>query len=518
MHGRLLHGFLVVLILLGLTGASWMQGVLNRDREVLGLTRAAPLENAPPVLAFTTVALGGFRGLIANALWIRMDELQQEGKYFEMVQLADWISKLQPNMPQAWVHLAWNMSYNVSVQIPDLPARWPWVRRGIELLRDEGLRYNPHDILIYRELAWHFQHKMGQDLDDAHWIYKRQWAYEMSFLLGDGRPDWNALIHPVTEEQKTRARILREEYKLDPAFMKTVDDRYGPLEWRLPESHAIYWSMLGLENAKTREQLIQLRRGIYQSLHLATIRGRLLSVGSSNEEMKRFELSPNVALAEKADQAYEDQIRDDPEMRGNIQTGHKNFLRDLSWAMYTHNRITDAQKWFTKLKVTYTNAVPSEMTLDDYALARVTEYAGETSRNKTSLMVEGVLQRSLFYLAIGEDDQADGYARLASKIWETYTKGTDYRTMRGNERVRVDRVDLDPLPILRQRMLDQMLDPEAGILDATLAAQLRTALGIPAPLRRPSPPTNAPPSALNPNSRRALPAGPTNTAVQRRVP
>jgi len=131
MHGRVFHGFLLAMILLGLTGASWMQSAMNRDREVLGLTRATPLENAPPVLAFTTVALGGFRGLIANALWIRMDELQQEGKFFEMVQLADWISKLQPTMPQAWVHLAWNMSYNVSVQIQDLPARWPWVRRGI---------------------------------------------------------------------------------------------------------------------------------------------------------------------------------------------------------------------------------------------------------------------------------------------------------------------------------------------------------------------------------------------------
>ena len=149
---------MAALLLVALVGASALQQALNLDRERLGLTRATPLENAPPVLAFTTVALGGFRGLIANALWIRMDELQQDGKYFEMVQLADWISKLQPNIPQVWVHLAWNMSYNVSVQIADLPARWPWVRRGIELLRDEGLRYNPHDPLIYRELAWHFQH------------------------------------------------------------------------------------------------------------------------------------------------------------------------------------------------------------------------------------------------------------------------------------------------------------------------------------------------------------------------
>ena len=34
-------------------------------------TRLTALENAPPMLAFTTVALGGFRGLIANALWVR---------------------------------------------------------------------------------------------------------------------------------------------------------------------------------------------------------------------------------------------------------------------------------------------------------------------------------------------------------------------------------------------------------------------------------------------------------------
>ena len=56
---------------------SFAQRQLNVSREKMGLTRLAPLENAPPVLAFTTVALGGFRGLIANALWIRAIELQE---------------------------------------------------------------------------------------------------------------------------------------------------------------------------------------------------------------------------------------------------------------------------------------------------------------------------------------------------------------------------------------------------------------------------------------------------------
>jgi hypothetical protein len=83
-----------------LIAVSFLQRQLNRQRAVLGLTRVAPLENAPPVLAFTTVALGGFRGLIANALWIRANDLQQEDKFFEQVQLSDWITKLEPSFVQ----------------------------------------------------------------------------------------------------------------------------------------------------------------------------------------------------------------------------------------------------------------------------------------------------------------------------------------------------------------------------------------------------------------------------------
>src|ERR1700744_6024689 len=77
--------------------AAQMQGRLNAQRTNLGLTRLTPLENAPPALAFTSVALGGFRGLIANALWMRANDLQSDDKFFEMVQLSDWITKLEPH-------------------------------------------------------------------------------------------------------------------------------------------------------------------------------------------------------------------------------------------------------------------------------------------------------------------------------------------------------------------------------------------------------------------------------------
>ena len=161
---KMLHGVIIVVMMFAV---SKTQRHLNQQRETLGLTRGvAALENAPPVLMFTTVALGGFRGLIANALWIRANDMQESGKYFEMVQLADWITKLQPTIVTVWVHQAWNMAYNITVKFPDHKDRWTWVKRAIELLRDNAIKYNPKEPLLYRELGWIFQHKMGHYMDD----------------------------------------------------------------------------------------------------------------------------------------------------------------------------------------------------------------------------------------------------------------------------------------------------------------------------------------------------------------
>jgi hypothetical protein len=207
---------LLLLALALLIGVSQVQRSLNTDREELGLTRVQPLENAPPMLAFTTVALGGFRGLISNALWIRANDLQDNDKFFEMAQLAEWITALEPHFVQVWLVQAWNMAYNISVKFTDYSDRWRWVKKGIELLRDQGLRYNPNETLIYRELAWFFQHKMGQTLDDGNMVYKQQWADEMAQVFAKKEPNLDELIHPQTEDQKARARLLRQKYKMDP--------------------------------------------------------------------------------------------------------------------------------------------------------------------------------------------------------------------------------------------------------------------------------------------------------------
>ena len=464
-----------------LVGAFFSQQHLNHQREVMGLTRITPLENAPPLLAFTTKALGGFRGLIANALWIRATELQEKGKYFEMVQLADWITKLEPKLTAVWVHLAWNMAYNISVKFNDHNDRWLWVKRGTELLRDQAIQYNPKEPNLYRELAWFFQHKMGHYLDDAHQLYKYEWAQEMSRLFGQFPPDWDSLINPQTPEEIERARILREEYKMGPELMKRVDEKYGPLEWRLPESHAIYWAVKGLEMSEGQElrkdEFIGLRRVIFQSLQLAFMRGRLIYPDKKGNE---FVYGPNLQVIDEANKAYLEMAELEPDKRDNILNAHKNYLGMVVYHLYTHNRRQAAQQWFNFLKEQYPEAAtvagkPVD-NLEEYALSRIAEDVGETDPNRVKAIIMGAFETAFLNYALA-DDEADTVAvnheLFAKRLHQRYR--AEIEKYERN----IVRVGLPELELIRKEVLEAMVSPEYG-LDPVLVAQLKTRLNLPA--------------------------------------
>ncbi len=217
-------------------------GALNihlfEQRAAQHLTQAPPTQNMPPAVAFTTVALGGFRGILADILWMRAGSLQDEGRYFELVQLSDWIVKLQPRSPPIWAYHAWNMAYNLSALMSAPAEKWRWVRNGITLLRDEGMAYNPGSARLHQELAWLFLHKLGTSDDSAAAYYRAQWT----------------------------AEVDAGSVPLDPARVAQIESQIAPLDWRTPQAHAIYWAFSGLPFARTDFDDLALRRILYQAL------------------------------------------------------------------------------------------------------------------------------------------------------------------------------------------------------------------------------------------------------------
>lgn len=498
MRGKLYKVTFLVLAGLLLGGSFFSQRHLNTMRGKLGLTRMSPLTNAPPMLALTTVVLGGFRGLIANALWVRAMEMQENDRYFEMVQLANWITELQPHIPTVWVVMAWNMTYNISIKFSNPYDRWQWVLRGIELLRDRGIPYNPHSVLIYHELAWDYQHKIGEDLDNEQLYYKYMWAEDMTKVLGSGHPDFATLIHPKTPEERKRVKTLKDVYKMDPKVMQEVNEKYGPLDWRLPDATAIYWAVEGIRHAKPKADIISLLRVIYQTLYRDFYRGRVVRVYDH-----KVEYTANLAIIPKVDAAFRMAMKKDPKMRENISRAHKNFLLDAVYFLYVHNEFKRAEHWLAVVKKEYPKDYPKGMSLDAYALKRIGEDNTETDMNKTISNLTGILQGAYFNLAIGDNDGYAGRVHLAEKIWQNY----EAKIANGPSS---NRVGLPPLTKISQGVLHRLLGPHGFV--PQVAAQLRTALNLPAPSKTSS--TNAP-AKPNPStgSTNAPPAGTNSVAA-----
>ncbi|MDP7011716.1 MAG: hypothetical protein QF685_10080, partial [Verrucomicrobiota bacterium] len=212
---------------------------------------------------------------------------------------------------KGYTHLAWNLAYNFSSEEKVPNERWKWVNAGISLLRDEAIPQHPDEPELYHELAWIFQHKMGQDMDVAQRKYKNIWINQMTDVLwpsledcmkNGGRPNFKELINPPKDDSRksmairARVRRLTNEFKMDPRKMQQIDrelgtakvpdengkmqPKYVGLEWRLPEIHSIYWSWVGhkkcQDNIPRKDLVRKLRRLMFQSLFINYKRGRLV--------------------------------------------------------------------------------------------------------------------------------------------------------------------------------------------------------------------------------------------------
>lgn len=178
-----LIALLVCVVLIA--SSSLLIGDINEGRKSLNMYGVeSPTENAPPEYAFAIQAFGAFRGLITNIAFIRCEDFKNAGRYYDAMQLASWICKLQPRFPSVWEFHAWNMAWNISVTTYTPEERWNWVYNGVKLVRDEGLKYNPRAINLYRQVGWIFLNKMGETTDEYNLAYKRNWAWRMHLVLG----------------------------------------------------------------------------------------------------------------------------------------------------------------------------------------------------------------------------------------------------------------------------------------------------------------------------------------------
>jgi hypothetical protein len=541
----------IVLAAVLLTIAGMRLDYINSQRAEMKLIINEPLKNAPPSLAFATVAMGAFRGLVVDALWIRADNLKEQGQFFDAKQLAEWITILQPRFASVWEFQAWNMAYNISVAIPATQPdqRWRWVKNGYELLRDQGIPLNPKSIALYRELARMFQHKIGGVTDDVHRYYKVQLAMTMEPLLGPANNEyfealtktpakWQQIIEnkdiadliaalraaedvfadtdagkfvdnylALRQNPKrfkpsaiatidnfrgtpalkkfdifAKAYYLRNTLKLEPVLMQQLNETYGPvdfsdpnkylpLDWRHPDSHAIYWGVKGLkevakeENREISTMETNTDRIVVHSLQNLFRYGKIFlydvpivtSEDFSEQIKQRVEiyLRPDLRMFKPYNDAMlavldKHKGPDDKGSYKSLQDGHRNMLKNAVFLFYQTGHVSEAQKIYDQLRRFY----PLEefkVPLSVFAINRFREEL-EYSLGifDAQEQVIAILMESYFRYALRDDDAAFGSEKLAQEVWQRYQQEypDEYR------------VELAKLPVLRHLALLDFLNDE----------------------------------------------------------
>jgi hypothetical protein len=453
------------------------------------LTDTTVLESAPPVVAFVCVALGGFRGLMADILFLRLQLMQEEENFFELVQLSDWVVKLQPKMTGVASFLGWNMSYNVSVTFSDCDDRWRWVQRGIELIRDQALMYNQSDPELYRELGWLYQHKVGQILDDCNLFYRSQLALQVMEIVGTQNDiDWQqlaetpktwddleaqvgedfaklntillaedmsvqrledsfrtlnnfpaavrediaALPYAETLERFLRQRWLVEQLKLEPEKIVKINDKHGRLDFRLPEAHAIYWATEGLACAPNNAD-VGCHRMITQGLKDALTQGRLHYITEGGMPF----LGPNLEIVDAVTASYLEAAEAHPD-NNSFWSGYENHMKDSLVLLYISGDTKKAREYWTTVKSMprYRGRKAYRMPFDAYALHLIAGDITAKSPEHIRALVFETLVGSMISLATGQLDKAAQQDWIAEQVHTKYDKTLDH-TARKRMRMRI---------------------------------------------------------------------------------
>jgi len=398
-----------------------------RKHQIHDPTSPLAAEDVPPELSIA-MAMGVFRSVLIDMIWLRANELQQERRFMEIVQLYDLVGKLQPHNPKVWRYIGWNMSYNISVAYPPGEDRWRWVRNGLQRLLLDGLRYNPHSMEIYEETSWILGHKMGRNLDDSHLIYKLKFYESIRDIMGEDLPEATHVMEwrqgsdsDLRERAHQISRNLKATWglKLEEMASMEVDDRFGPLDWRIPEVHAMYWAWQGLKNNRFNQPDINLHRQIYHSQMQLVRKGSLIVLPGADGGPPQLSMWSDPRQIKPMLAMFEGQI--DTFLAKNmdlvpLRSAYHSLLMEVFHVLGLTGQLEQADAILERAKTYFPDIFPDSNVRS--IVARMMEKQFEDmAGDETSSLIASIISRHLWWKGRGNSRRASALLGQAQELW-----------------------------------------------------------------------------------------------------
>lgn len=282
---------------------------------------------------------------------------------------------------------------------------------------------------------------------------------------------------------------LRKVWKLEPDLMLELNRSFGPvdwddpnnhfpLDWRHPDTHAIYWACKGLKIAgkekftapeANADRIINhslqnlFRRGrIY--IYNETVRPQSDSFSDANSQgsvrVQAIYLRPDLRMFKPYDKSTLARIEKYKKLKEDTNVsmgiGHRNMLKNAVLSFYQAGHTKQAQQIYNELRKLYPRAefdVPLAVFVRRRFREELTELRGI---NNATEIVQMILQEAYFRYAMRDDDEATISENLAKQAYD------NYQAEFGEERNRLSLPDFSRLKYLA--LLDFLFDEQYPVV------------------------------------------------------
>ena len=281
-----------------------------------------------------------------------------------------------------------------------------------------------------------------------------------------------------------RAHELRRTWKLDPVLMRELNHTYGPinftdpnthlpLDWRLADSHAIYWAVKGLkiaaekQNKKYNPMETNTDRIVAHSLQNLFRNGKLyiydvpveVRADDSMQEtqmhiLKDVFLRPDLRMFKPYNESALAIIEKYKDIKGgpyqSLQNGHRNMLKNAVLSFYQAGHRSQAQQIYNELRELYPRDEFKSPSVENYVKARLQEEIKDLVIYDAKEIILMMLREAYFRYALRDDDEAFGREKLAEQVWDYYQ--SKYEA--------TNRIDLPDFKLMRYLALRDFLNDQ----------------------------------------------------------
>jgi len=282
-----------------------------------------------------------------------------------------------------------------------------------------------------------------------------------------------------------KAYQLRKTWKLDSLLMRELNETYGPidfrdpnkhfpLDWRHPDSHAIYWGVKGLQiAAKEADRQTDMTetntdRIVGHSLQNLFRNGKIFiydvpvqvpsqdpSQPPQTQVLKEVFMRPDLRMFDAYNKSRLAVLEKYKNIEGkgtyeSLQHGHRNMLKNAVFSFYQAGHRRQAQSIYNQLRELYPLPEFQDSVVESYVGKRFREELESIGLNDAKETVVLMLRESYFRYAMRDDDEAFGRESLAKEVWN------HYQSIYSDE----NRIDLPALGLLRYFALLDFLNDE----------------------------------------------------------